>query len=107
MVLPPVVAYHTVLLFPTLSQSKHTQCIHNNLKLKGAAIEVLWEHDDSGAPGQPAFTWRLIDMPKRANRIWSQQTKNTSLKQRGGRLVLSQNETWSAPPPPRQNLGYC
>ena len=32
---------------------------------QGAAVEVPQEHDDSGAPGQPAFTWRTIDMPER------------------------------------------
>ena len=57
------------------------QCFPSSRVLKGTAVEVPWEHDDSAVPGQPAFTRRLIDLPVRANGSWSRTKRNNSLKQ--------------------------
>ena len=74
--------------------------------LKGAAVEVPWEHDDSVVLGLLAFTRRLIDMPGRANGIWSRTKQITTLKQRRGRLVLSRTQS-GLPPPPETKVCYC
>ena len=70
-------------------------------QVKGAAVWVSQEHDDSAAPGQPAFTRRHIDMPARANGIWSRTVKeHFTGEQGGGRLVLSRTVAGLSPLPP-------
>ena len=65
--------------------------------LKGVAVEVPGEHDDSQAPGQPALTWREIDMPYRANGNWSQAKQRTLQCSRGVAVLTC---CLVCPPPP-------
>ena len=67
---------------------------------RGAAVDVPREHDDSPAPGEPAFTWHMKDMPERATENWSQANKEHVTAAGDGCLVLSRPFAWFAPPPP-------
>ena len=75
---------HCPALFPASNHKKKP--IYTCQKLKGSAVWVPQEHDDSAAPGQPAFTRHHIGMPARANGIWSRTAKEhfTGERRTGG-----------------------
>ena len=60
-------------------------------------------------PITQGLTWRVIDMPERANGIWSQANNKHFTEAEGWQagIVPTCNLVCPPPPPLMQHLGYC